>query len=159
MILLKFSLINKWRENQNNLYVMKNFILLIHQLFHLTSCALYWLQVCIDLANWTALNKVKVKVAQSCPTLWDPMEYTVHGILLARMLECVAFTFPGVLPNPGIELRSPALQADSLTSEPPGTPWFLNPLLNPRRKLFLFQPLNYWLGKSLRACNNMQSFI
>ena len=27
---------------------------------------------------------------------------------------------PGDLPNPGIELRSPALQADSLTSEPPG---------------------------------------
>ena len=69
---------------------MKNFILLIHQLFHLTSCALYWLQVCIDLANWTALNKVKVKVAQSCPTLWDPMEYTVHGILQARILEWVA---------------------------------------------------------------------
>ena len=24
---------------------------------------------------------VKVKVAQSCPTLCDPMEYTIHGIL------------------------------------------------------------------------------
>ena len=29
---------------------------------------------------------------------------------------------PGDLPNPGIELRSPALQADSLPSEPPGKP-------------------------------------
>ena len=29
---------------------------------------------------------------------------------------------PGDLPNPGIELGSPALQADSLLSEPPGTP-------------------------------------
>ena len=29
---------------------------------------------------------------------------------------------PGDLPNPGIELRPPALQADSLTSEPPGKP-------------------------------------
>jgi len=27
---------------------------------------------------------------------------------------------PGDLPDPGIELRSPALQADSLQSEPPG---------------------------------------
>ena len=28
--------------------------------------------------------------------------------------------FPGDPPNPGIELRSPTLQADSLLSEPPG---------------------------------------
>ena len=32
------------------------------------------------------------------------------------------FASPGNLPNPGIELRSPALQADALTSEPPGKP-------------------------------------
>ena len=32
------------------------------------------------------------------------------------------FPFPGDLPNPGIEARSPALQADSLLSEPPGKP-------------------------------------
>ena len=37
--------------------------------------------------------KVKVKVAQSCPTLCDPMDYTVHGILQARILEWVAFSF------------------------------------------------------------------
>ena len=36
---------------------------------------------------------VKVKVAQLCPTLWDPMDYTVHGILQARILEWVAFPF------------------------------------------------------------------
>ena len=30
---------------------------------------------------------VKVKVAQSCPTLYNPMNYTVHGILQARILE------------------------------------------------------------------------
>ena len=29
---------------------------------------------------------------------------------------------PGNLPNPGIELRSPALEVDSLLSEPPGKP-------------------------------------
>ena len=37
--------------------------------------------------------KVKVKVAQSCPTLCDPMDDTVHGILQARILEGVAFPF------------------------------------------------------------------
>ena len=37
--------------------------------------------------------KVKVKVAQSLPTLCDPVDYTVHGILQARILEWVAFPF------------------------------------------------------------------
>ena len=32
------------------------------------------------------------------------------------------FPSPGDLPNPGIEPRFPALQADSLPSEPPGSP-------------------------------------
>ena len=35
----------------------------------------------------------KVKVAQLCLTLFDPMDYTVHGILQARILEWVAFAF------------------------------------------------------------------
>ena len=35
----------------------------------------------------------KVRVAQLCPTLWDPMDYTVHGILQDRILEWVAFPF------------------------------------------------------------------
>ena len=34
-----------------------------------------------------------VKVAQSCPNLCDPMDYTVHGILQSRILEWVAFLF------------------------------------------------------------------
>ena len=37
--------------------------------------------------------KVKVKVAQSCPTLCDRIDYAVHGILQARILEWVAFPF------------------------------------------------------------------
>ena len=36
---------------------------------------------------------MKVKVTQLCLTLWDPMDYTVHGILQARILEWVAFPF------------------------------------------------------------------
>ena len=41
--------------------------------------------------------------------------------------ECwsgLPFTSAGDLPNPGIEPESPALQADALTSEPPGKPHF-----------------------------------
>ena len=50
--------------------------------------------------------------------------HTVHGILQARILEWVAHSFlQGNLPGPGIEPVSPALQADSLPSEPPGKPY------------------------------------
>ena len=44
---------------------------------------------------WDILNSwmLNMKVAQSCPTLCDPMDYTVHGILQARKLEWVAFPF------------------------------------------------------------------
>ena len=35
----------------------------------------------------------KVKVTQSCLTLCDPTDYTVHGILQARILEWVADSF------------------------------------------------------------------
>ena len=34
-----------------------------------------------------------MKVSKSCPTLCDPVDYTVHGILQARILEWVAFPF------------------------------------------------------------------
>ena len=44
------------------------------------------------------------------------------GILQARILEWVACPPPGDLPNPGIEPRSPALQGDSLSTEPPRKP-------------------------------------
>ena len=39
-----------------------------------------------------------------------------------RILEWVTVPFSGDLPNPGMELRSPKLQADSLPAEPPGKP-------------------------------------
>ena len=37
--------------------------------------------------------KVTLKVAQSCLTLCDPVDYTVREILQARILEWVAFPF------------------------------------------------------------------
>ena len=44
--------------------------------------------------------KVKVKVSQLCPTFCDPMDYTVHGILQARILDWVAFPFSRGSPQP-----------------------------------------------------------
>ena len=47
-------------------------------------------------------------------------ESSVHGIPQARIWIELPFPSPGYLPDPGIEPGSPALQADSLLSEPPG---------------------------------------
>ena len=64
-------------------------------------------------------------VAQSCPTLCDPMDCSppgssVHVISQARILEWVAISFAGDLPNPGIEPTSPALAGWFFTTAPPG---------------------------------------
>ena len=50
----------------------------------------------------------------------SPPGSSVHGILQAGILEWVAFPFCRGSSQPGIEPRSPVLQADSLPSEPPG---------------------------------------
>ena len=65
----------------------------------------------------------EVKVAQSCLTLCHPMNYTVHGILQARIQEWVAFPFSRGSSRPGIEPGSPTLLADSLPTELSRKPW------------------------------------
>ena len=42
-----------------------------------------------------------MKVTQLCPTLCDPMDHTVHGILQARILEQVAVPFSRGSSQPG----------------------------------------------------------
>ena len=54
------------------------------------------------------------------PTDCSPQASSVHGILHARILQWVANPFSRGSSDPGIKLGSPALQADSLPSEPPG---------------------------------------
>ena len=67
-------------------------------------------------------NREKVK-SFSCVRLFcDPVDcslpgFSVHGIFQARVPEWVAISFSGDLSDPGIEARSPALQADTLPSE------------------------------------------
>ena len=66
-------------------------------------------------------------VAQSCPAFCDFMDCTASPLCpwgFSRQeywsgLPCLP---PGDLPNPGIEPRSPSLQAGSLRSEPPEKP-------------------------------------
>ena len=47
-------------------------------------------------------DKSEVKVTQSCPTLCDPMDYTVHETLQARILEWVAVPFYRGFPTQGL---------------------------------------------------------
>ena len=42
----------------------------------------------------------KLQVTHSCPTLCDPMDYTVHGILQARILEWVSVPFSRASSHP-----------------------------------------------------------
>ena len=63
-----------------------------------------------------------MKVIQSCPTLCDPMDYTVHGILQARTLEWVAIPFSRGSSQPRDLSQVLALQVDTLLAEPPGKP-------------------------------------
>ena len=55
---------------------------------------------------WTIANQAPLSMGFSRQEYWSGLP----------------FPPPGDLPDPGIELRSPALQADALTSEPPGKP-------------------------------------
>ena len=70
---------------------------------------------------------VVVLVAQSGPTLCNPWTVACRaplsmGFSRQEYRSGLPFPSPGDLPDPGIEPRSPALQADALTSEPPGKP-------------------------------------
>ena len=60
--------------------------------------------------------KVKVKVAQSRPTLCDPMDYTVHGILQARILEWIAFPFPSGSSQPRDQTQVSSIAGGFFTS-------------------------------------------
>ena len=97
-------------------FLPKSQCLLISWLWSLSAMILEPKKIKSVTSVWI-LIKVKVSVAQSCLTLWDSVDCSlpgssVHGILQVRILEWVAIPFSGDLPDPGIEPRSSALQAD-----------------------------------------------
>ena len=78
--------------------------------------------------------RVKMLVAQSRLTLCDPspdyslLGSSLHGILQASLLECVAIPFSRGSSRPRIKSGSPGLQAGFLSSESPGKPETLSKL-------------------------------
>ena len=98
-------------------------------------------------------TEVKGKFSQSCQTLCNPMDCSLPGSLSMEFSKKEywrkqPFHSRGDLPNPGIKLRSPALQADSLPSEPPGEALVF---LNPYFIFFLFPVLCFILSNFLRS--------
>ena len=75
--------------------------------------------------SWVSEYIVVVFVTKPCLTLETPWTIALHAPLSMRFSrqECwsgLPFPSPEDLPNPGIKPVSPALQADSLPTEPPG---------------------------------------
>ena len=77
---------------------------------------------------WTAAYQAPPSMGFSRQEYWNgvplpsPMDYTVHGILQARILVWEAFPFFRGSSQPRIKPMFPALQADSLPTEPQGKP-------------------------------------
>ena len=113
---------------------------------HIT-CKIKWIK-------WMFHKKwVCVKVSQSYLTLCNPKDcslpgFSVHGILQARILGWVALSFSRDFPNPGIEPRSPSLQADSLPSEPPGKPKLYSEKVFGKTYISQSKDILYFLFKS-----------
>ena len=71
-----------------------------HFLYHAHAQISLWLQ---PQHFELLLSDVKVKVAQSCPILCDPMDYTVHGILQAHNTGAVSLSLlQGIFPTQGV---------------------------------------------------------
>ena len=68
------------------MFSSKCFCFWFRSLVHLEFIFVYGIRKC---SCWCTDRKV----AQSCLTLWDPVDYTVHGILQARIPEWAAFPF------------------------------------------------------------------
>ena len=124
-------------------------LLILPFLHHLVEVAFvrFLLYVCVCVCGC-------VLVAQSCLIVCNPGDYSppgssVHGILQARMENGVSSDslLQGFFSDPGMEHRSPALQADSLPSEPPGKP-FLH--YKCTINVLFFLSIVYSFGKSLQ---------
>ena len=84
--------------------------------------------LCLDLvASYKAITLhiyMKAKVVQLRPTLCKPMDYTVHGILLARILEWVAFAFSRGSSQPREWIQVSRIAGRFLPAEPPRKPMY-----------------------------------
>ena len=78
----------------------------------------------LGILNNTVMNVFSHSVMPDSTTPWTVVRQAplCMGIFQAEYWSGLPCSSSGDLPNPGIKLRSPALQVDSLPSEPPGKP-------------------------------------
>ena len=83
-----------------------------------------WQRVGHEWATSLSLSHDSLSESESHSVVSDFVnpDYSVNGILQARILELVSFPFSRGSSQPEIKPRSPALQADSLPAEPQGKP-------------------------------------
>ena len=64
----------------------------------------------------TLNDSLKVKIVQSCMALCNPMNYTVHGIIQARIVEWVAIPFFGGFSQPSDQTQVSCIAGRFFTS-------------------------------------------
>ena len=91
----------------------------------------WWQEIGFIQSPWPSVsfNERESEVAQSCPTLWDPMDCSppdspVHGIFQARVLEWVAISFSRESSQPKNWTRVSCTAGRCFTSGPQGSPEF-----------------------------------
>ena len=89
---------------------------------------------------------MKVRVTQSCPTLCNPLDYTVHGILQVRIQEWVALPFSRGSSQPRDQTQVPCIAGGFLPTEPQGKPKNIGVgSLSLLQRIFLIQESNWSL--------------
>ena len=111
--LLSCPMISLW-DNLTNFLGFKPYTLWINMYFFLQNDS-----------SFLSMDVYCVLVTQSCLTLCDPEDcslpgFSIHGIFQEKILEWVAIFFSRRYSWPRDQTWSPALQADTLPSEPPG---------------------------------------
>ena len=108
----------------------------------------------------------KVLVTQSSLTLCEPLDCgpsdsSVHGLSRQENWSGLSFPSPRDLPNPGTEPGSPALQADSLSSEPQGKPMmslYAYDIIIQKLEYIIY--LRYYtIHKNPATCNSYSQFF
>ena len=124
--------LSDWTELNWSIFMSKSVLSLFFIIFlYMYSFVWYiciYVYVYIFHSNEVLCVWVKVLVTQLCPLFvntWTVVHQAPLFMEFSRKEFCSGqlFPSPGYFPNPGIKPGSPALQADSLPSEPPGKPW------------------------------------
>ena len=101
-----------------------------------------------------------MRVAQSCPTLCHPMDYTVYGILQARILEWVAVPFSSGSSQPRNWTGVSCIEMDSLPGVWRGSTNFINWVLTMHQCVLLSQKIENGNGlEVLRSWPHSRDFL